>query len=227
MRRSERYADRHEAGLVLAAQIADELDLTAGPDPSAGTRPVVLALPRGGLPVAAPVAEALDAILDVVVVRKLGTPGQRELAMGALAGIGGHLELIRNEAAIAAAGVSPEAFARVLKRERSRLRTQLDHFGAGHAADEIRGQTAIIIDDGLATGSTMLAAIKAVRQAEPERLMAAVPVGSDHACDLISPHVDDLVCAWCPAPFYAVAQAYVDFDPVSTATALAILDRCR
>jgi predicted phosphoribosyltransferase len=199
------YADRGDAGAALAA---DER-LTA----YAGREAVVLALPRGGVPVASPIAEALDAALDVVLVRKLGFPGQDELAMGAIASIGGVVEVVRNERI--AARVGDARFLEVYRRELQELRESSTRYREGRPVVAIRGRTVILVDDGLATGSTMRAAIAAVRTQQPERVVVAVPVGPASSCEALGREADDLVCPWVPSAFVAVGQAYLDFSPTT------------
>jgi putative phosphoribosyl transferase len=199
--RSGQYADRRDAGRVLAAD--ERLARYAGEDV------VVLGLPRGGVPVAAPVANALQAPLDVVLVRKLGTPGHDELAMGAIASIGGSIEVVRNEPVVAR--VSNSDFVEVYRRELLELREREVRYRGGRPPVVVRGRVAILVDDGLATGSTMRAAIAAVRTQQPERVVVAVPVGAEAACRELATQADDVVCAWVPQAFLAVGQAYLDF----------------
>ncbi len=219
---TRRYADRDEAGQRLAALLADLI----GPDKfDPAVRPVILALPRGGVPVAAPIAERFGLELDIVAVRKLGAPGQPELAMGALARIGDRVEQLRNAAVITAIGVSEESFQGVLRRELQKLDERHRLLRSDRPELVLDGRTVIIVDDGLATGTTMLAAIEAVRRAGAATVIAAVPVGSPRAAELIRAEVDHLVCPELPETFRSVGQAYAGFDPVPTAAARRILDR--
>lgn len=211
--RATPFADRDEAGRVLAA----ELTRYAGRDDV-----VVLALPRGGVPVAAPVARALPAPLDVLVVRKLGLPGQPEVAMGAIAGVGDSVELVRNERVLSVVAVPEEAFRAVHERELAELRRREAAYRDERPAVVVRGRVVVLVDDGLATGSTMLAAVAAVRRQAPARLVVAVPVGAADTCAALRREADDVVCAWTPEPFFAVGQGYHDFsatedDEVTTA----------
>jgi putative phosphoribosyl transferase len=208
MTRQEPYADRREAGQVLA----DQLRVYAGRDDV-----VVLGLPRGGVPVAAIVARALGAPLDVIVVRKLGVPGQPELAMGAITGAGDTLVVVRNERVLAHTGVREEAFHRVLAAETAELHRREQLYRGDRPALPVRGKVALLVDDGLATGSSMRAAIVALRREEPARLVVAVPVGSASSCALVGREADEVVCAWAPEPFYGVGQGYYDFSQTSDA----------
>ena len=175
--------------------------------------PAVLALPRGGVPVAAPIAQALSAPLGVVVVRKIGVPGHRELAMGALAVVGEQIELIRNESVIRSTGVSAETFERAAQHERDELRRRSDLFAL--APTPLRGRLAILVDDGLATGSTMLAAVRALRRSSPAKIVVAVPLAGVAAIALLETVAEQVVCPWVPRQFAAVGQGYLDFGQVS------------
>lgn len=196
------YADRSHAGRVLA----DWLGAYAGRDDV-----VVLGLPRGGVVVAVEVASALVAPLDVLVVRKLGVPGSPELAMGAVASIGGQVVVVRNHEVLASALVPPEAFAAVERREAGEVATRRDLFRRAGGSLVLSGRTVLLVDDGLATGSTMRAAVASVRQAQPARVVVAVPVGAQQACHGLEREVDEVVCPLRPDPFRAVGQVYVDF----------------
>ena len=200
-----RYADRAEAGRALGDAVA-----AAGPHP----RPVVLALPRGGVPVAVEVAARLSAPLEVIVVRKIGAPGRPELAMGALAMIGPQVSLFRNEDIIAALGVGDLAFAAAHDRELAELRRRGGVFSRADAPP-IPGADVVLVDDGLATGSTMLAAVAAVRGLEPARVVVAVPVGSRPAVRAVGAVADKVICPLVPAHFVAVGLAYADFHQLT------------
>ncbi len=215
--RHERFADRADAGQMLAEAVTK---LLAGDD-----RPVVvLGLPRGGVPVAAPVAHRLGATLDVVVVRKLGLPWQPELAMGAIAAVGGHEHVVRNEDVVERAAIDEELFGRVLQAERAALAARaLDLRGASPHVD-LAGRVAVLVDDGLATGATMRAAVAAVRAAGAARVVVAVPVGSPEACALLRAVADDVVCLIAPRTFHAVGQAYRDFGQTSDGTVRELLE---
>lgn len=204
--RTRPYADRGEAGRELAARLSSY----AGRDDV-----VVLALPRGGVPVAAPVAAALRAPLDVLVVRKLGHPEQPEVAMGALAGVAGNVEVVRNERVLAMAPVSEERFGAVHDAELVELRRRESAYREGRPPARVRAAVVLLVDDGLATGSTMRAAVAAVRSRHPSRVVVAAPVGAADACRQLPEVADEVVCAWTPEPFTAVGQGYRDFRQTS------------
>lgn len=196
------YFDRKAAGEVLA----DELGQVAG-------SVLVLGLARGGVPVAGPVAEALGAELDVLIVRKLGLPGQPELAMGAIAGVGEELHVVRNEQI--AREVDADAMEEVRRREVRELRRRELAYRGDRPPIDVRDRVVILVDDGLATGSTMRAAVEAVRRQKPARVIVAVPVGGLESCRRLAQIADQVVCAWIPRYFSAVGQAYRDFSSVS------------
>jgi predicted phosphoribosyltransferase len=201
------FADRRAAGRALGAELAERLA-------DAGDV-VVLGLPRGGVIVAAEVAAALSAPLDVVSVRKLGLPWQPELAMGAIAAAGDAVEAVRTEVVLAKADVDAETFDRVRQRELAELRRREAAYRDGRTPVPLAGRTVVVVDDGLATGSTMRAAVAAVRRSEPARVVVAVPVGSPNACAALAPEVDEVVCLWAPRSFSAVGQGYVNFAATS------------
>jgi putative phosphoribosyl transferase len=200
-----RYADRAEAGRVLGEAVS-----AAGPYP----RPVVLGLPRGGVPVAAEVAACLSAPLEVIVVRKIGAPGRPELAMGALAMVGTQVSLFRNEDVIAALGIGDAAFAAAHERELAELQRRIEVFRRDDATP-IPSADVVLVDDGLATGSTMLAAVAAVRSLEPARVVVAVPVASRPAIRAVRAVADGVVCPLVPVRFVAVGLAYADFHQLT------------
>ena len=194
------FNDRVEAGRALAArlrQYAGRSDV------------VVLALPRGGVPVAFPVAEVLDAPLDLFLVRKLGTPGHRELAMGAIAS--GGIRVLNDEV-VRWYGISPAAIDAVAREEEQELLRREATYREGRESPPLGGRIVILIDDGLATGSTMMAAVKAVRQRHPAKVIVAVPVGARDTCEALAAVADEVVCVRMPEPFSAVGQWYLDFD---------------
>jgi predicted phosphoribosyltransferase len=198
-----RFHDRREAGRRLAR----ELEGHAGrPDM------LVLALPRGGVPVAAEVARALGAPLDVFLVRKLGVPGHEELAMGAVAsgGVG-----VLNADVVSGLGIPESVIRSVAARERQELARREELYRGDRPAPDVRGKTVILVDDGLATGATMLAAIRALRQQEPARIVVAVPTASRETCAALQDEADEVVCAITPEPFWAVGQWYDDFSQTS------------
>ena len=194
------FRNRTEAGRVLA----QELRVYANRDDV-----IVLALPRGGVPVAFDVAHALHAPLDVFVVRKLGVPGHEELAMGAIAS--GRVLVVEpsvvEDLAIPMAVVLDVA----AREEQERLRREREYRGDRPAPD-VRGRTVILVDDGLATGSTMRAAVAALRKLQPAKIVAAVPVAVRSTCEELAEEVDEVVCARTPEPFYAIGEWYADFS---------------
>lgn len=205
------FRDRREAGRLLARALAG-----AGLE-----RPVVLGIPRGGLVVAAEVAQALGAPLDAFGAAKVGAPFNRELALAAVAPGG---ILVLNEELEGRLGLS-EAELREAAREKEReLAERLARLRRGRAPVPLRGRAVILVDDGVATGLTVAAAVRALRREEPSRLVLAVPVASREAVRLLAPLVDDLVCLLAPRGFRAVGQYYRDFAQVSDEEAAALLD---
>jgi putative phosphoribosyl transferase len=182
----------------------------------------VLALPRGGVPVAAEVASRLAAPLGVILVRKLGVPGHSELAMGALAMIGSDVSLFRNMEVIHDLGISEQAFEAVRNRELAELDRRRETLAS--QAPEISDKDVIVIDDGLATGSTMRAAVAALRGKDPARIIVAIPVGARSAVRSLGEVADLVVCPSVPEPFYAVGAAYKDFHQLTDDQVNAILD---
>ena len=206
------FRDRAQAGRLLGAELAAR---------KLPANVIVLGLPRGGLPVAAEVAEDLNAPLDVVVVRKLGVPWQPELAMGAIAGETRVLDhqLIRD------LRISDEDVEAVVAREMKEVERRQKLYRGGRPALNLRGRTVVIVDDGLATGSTMLAATRAVRSIHPESLIVAVPVGSSEAYNRLRREADECICLAVPDPFCAVGEWYVDFRQVTDTEVQDILKR--
>jgi predicted phosphoribosyltransferase len=207
------FQDRSEAGRVLA----HALDKFAG-DPGV----IVLALPRGGVPVGYEVARALHVPLDVFVVRKLGAPGQEELALGALAS--GAVRVLNHDV-VDALGITPEEIDRVAEREQQELERRERQYRSGRPALDVRGRTVILVDDGLATGSSMRAAVAALRQRAPAKIVVAVPVAPPSTCEELSSEADQVVCAATPLPFYAVGQWYRDFTQTSDKEVRGLLER--
>ena len=225
MPRRDRYRDRAEAGDVLADALVDATVGGLGDEPA-----IVLALPRGGVPVAVPVARRLAAPLALMLVRKLGVPGRPELAMGAIARTGDTVEVVRNDQVIAAARVDEAAFARVRRREEALLAERAERYGspsAGAAPGDAGGRTVVLVDDGLATGMTALAAVAAARALRPSRVVMAAPVGSPIAVELVGGQADLVVCPLAPPGFSAVSQWYRSFDQVSDAEVLDALAQAR
>jgi erythromycin esterase-like protein/predicted phosphoribosyltransferase len=194
------FRDRRDAGKILARL----LDRYRGrPDV------VVLGLPRGGVPVAYEVATALGAPLDVFLVRKLGVPGYQEVAMGAIAGGG---TLVLNEDVIRGLGIRPEAVQEVAEREGRELLRREQAYREGRPTPELAGRTVVLVDDGLATGASIRAAIQALRQLEPARIVVAVPAAPGSTCRELGAVVDEVICATTPSPFVAVGRSYWDFS---------------
>jgi predicted phosphoribosyltransferase len=198
--RNRPFRDRREAGRLLASRLA-----------AYANRPdvLVLALPRGGVPVAFEVARALGAPLDVFVVRKLGVPGHEELAMGAIA-TGGVRVL--NDQVVRALRIPEYVIEAVAEKERQELARRERLYRGDCPFPDVRGRTAILVDDGLATGTTMQAAVRALRQQQAARIVVAVPLAAPETCQELSEEVDDIVCAVTPEPFEAVGLWYEDFS---------------
>ncbi|MFG2515852.1 phosphoribosyltransferase [Streptomyces sp. NPDC048584] len=201
-----RFRDRRQAGRELAARLRERQDEGALPDP------VVLALPRGGAAVAFEVARALDAPLDVLVVRKIGAPFHEEFGVGAMAGDGIPLY---DEDALLRLGLSEADLAPVVARERAELRRREERYRRGRPAPELAGRTVVVVDDGLATGSTARAALRALRARDPGHLVLAVPVGSAEGVTLMRSEADEVLCLHEPAAFMAVGQWYEEFDQLT------------
>jgi len=209
----DRFHDRREAGILLARA----LSRYAGRDDV-----TVLGLPRGGVPVAYEVATALDVPLDVLVVRKIGVPGHEELAMGALAS--GGIQVMDPRMA-EQLGSSARRVRERVEAERVELERRERAFRGDRGYPELAGRTVILVDDGLATGSSMYAAVAAVGTRNPEHIVVAVPVGSPEVCRAFRTHVDDVVCLRTPDPMYAVGLWYEDFSQTPDAEVRALLDR--
>jgi putative phosphoribosyl transferase len=206
------YEDRRDAGRQLAAslrQYAGRADVLA------------LGLPRGGVPVAYEVARALNAPLDVFLVRKLGTPGQEELALGAIAS--GGVEVL-NDAVIRELGIPEETIAAVSARERRELDRRERAFRGELPPVDVAGKTVILIDDGLATGSTMRAAARSLNQMRRARLVIAVPVAAQMVCQSLRREADEIVCLRSPDNFFAVGQWYRNFEQITDAEVRRLLE---
>jgi putative phosphoribosyl transferase len=206
------FRDRHDAGRQLAALLTDY----AG---HAGV--IVLGLPRGGVPVAAEIARALGAPLDIFTVRKLGVPGNEELAMGAIA-TGG--VCVMNEEYLAHFRITPAEIARIRATEERELERRERLFRGDRPPLDARGSTVIIVDDGLATGATMRAAVEALRRQHPLRIIAAVPVASPEACQAVSDVVDECVCLTRPSYLGGVGAWYDDFSQTEDSEVRQLLD---
>ncbi|MFB7930322.1 MULTISPECIES: phosphoribosyltransferase [Streptomyces] len=201
-----RFRDRRQAGRELAEKLRARQDAGALP------RPLVLALPRGGVAVASEVAAALDAPLDVLVVRKIGAPYQEEYGVGAMAG--DEVPLL-DEEALRHLGLGVADLAPVIERERAELRRRERLYRQGRPAPDLRGRTVIVVDDGLATGSTARAALRSVRRQEPARVVLAAPVCSPEAAELMRAEADEVLCLHQPAAFMAVGLWYENFDQLT------------
>lgn len=197
------FPNRCAAGRELGAELA-RLDLP---------RPVVLALPRGGVPVGYEVAHLLGAPLDVLVVRKVGAPGQAEVAIGAVASS----VTVFDDEMLSMLGIGADYFAAAARREGLEVRRREAAFREGRPPLDLRDRTAIVVDDGLATGSTMLAAVAVARKLEAASVIVAVPVGARQACDRLAARADRVVCLAVPEPFGAVGVWYEDFTQVDDA----------
>ncbi|WP_246200386.1 phosphoribosyltransferase [Agromyces allii] len=213
------FEDRRDAGRRLAILLRER-----GQDDGQGewSRPVVLGLPRGGVPVAAEVADALAAPLDVLVVRKLGLPHREEVAMGAIGEQGAR---VLNDDVIALGGVDARTLAAVERHERAELEARVRRFRGDAPPIELAGRTAIVVDDGVATGATARVACLVARARAASSVVLAVPVSApDAAVDLVAaPEIDELVCLATPAGFMAVGQYYLDFTQTTDAEVQALL----
>jgi predicted phosphoribosyltransferase len=207
----EAFTDRRDAGRAVAAK----LQQYSGRDDV-----IVLALPRGGVPVAFEVATAIDAPLDVFLVRKLGTPGHSELAMGAIAS--GGIRVLNDEV-VRWLGISPDQIDAVARLEQKELERREAAYRGGSAMPSLAGRIVILVDDGLATGSTMRAAVEAVRQQRPAQVIVAVPVGAPETCHELRALADEVICARTPTRFSAVGQWYRSFDQTSDDEVSALL----
>jgi putative phosphoribosyl transferase len=213
METMQRFRNRTEAGRLLA----ERLEKYAGRDDV-----VVLALPRGGVPVAYEVAKGLGAPLGVFLVRKVGVPGHEELAMGAIASGG---VLLLDHGLIRALGIDEGQVNRAVAKAMRELESREATYTAEHETPGLNGKTVILVDDGLATGATMHAAAVAVRRLGPARVVVAVPVASEETCDQFRGVVDEIICDATPRPFQAVGLWYEDFSQTTDAEVRELLDR--
>lgn len=204
------FADREDAGHRLATELRGRVAADA----------VILGLPRGGVPVAAQVADDLGAELDVLVVRKLGLPWQRELGLGA---VGEDGVRVINEKLVATTGVSVDELAEVERRERAEVESRARRFRADGSPAEIRGRTVVLVDDGIATGSTMMAACLVAAARGAERVVVAVPVGARQGLSRVRAVADEVICPHTPRLFAGVGEWYKDFRQTSDATVTDIL----
>ena len=208
------FLDRREAGRMLALALL----------PFKAQDPVVLALPRGGVPVAFEIARFLDAPLAAFIVRKIGVPGHRELAMGALAS--GGIQVLDGDL-IRRLRVPPHAVDTVIAEEMRELTRREERYGAGHAPPLLRGRTVILVDDGLATGLTMRAAVQAARKQQPARIVVAAPVGSSEAVRMLQAEADEVLCLRTPEPFAAVGLWYARFEQTTDDEVRELLGQAR
>ena len=209
----EAFTDRRHAGRVLASRLTKY----------AGRNDViVLALPRGGVPVASEVASALSAPMDVFLVRKLGTPGHRELAMGAIAS--GGVRVV-NEDVVRWYGISEAAIDRIAREEQEELERRERAYRDDRPAPDLTNKIVVLIDDGLATGSTMRAAAQAVQAHRPARVVIAVPVGAPQTCAELAVSADEVICVRMPEPFSAVGQWYLNFEQTDDAEVRELLQK--
>ncbi|MBH8566166.1 phosphoribosyltransferase [Nostoc sp. CENA67] len=207
------FQDRTAAGQFLAGELANYANL---PDV------VVLALPRGGVPVAFEVAKALNATLDVLVVRKLGVPNDQELAMGAIAPLG---VLVLNQDIVNQLNISDEVITRVAERERQELERRERLYRGDRPILELRGRTVILVDDGLATGATMWAAVVALRKQEPASIVVAVPVAATETYEDLQGKVEKVICCATPKPFYSVGGWYEKFPQTTDEEVCNLLEK--
>ena len=208
------FEDRVEAGRYLAAEFRLR---------HLGDSALVLALTRGGVPVGFSVAERLCLPVDVIVARKLRAPWQPEIAFGALAGD----EFVLDKQMTAGLALSAGELEEITTREKVEMRRQEQAFREGEPALDVEGRSALLIDDGLATGNTMLAAIRYVRSLKPAKVIVGVPVGSEEACARIRKEVDEFVCLAAPKQFFAIGEWYREFEPVHDAEVRVLLARNR
>jgi putative phosphoribosyl transferase len=209
----DRYSDRNEAGRKLAEALAAR----------GYADPVVLALPRGGVPVALQVARALSAPLDLVMVRKIGVPTQPELAAAAVVN-GPAREIVVNDEIAAMAGLDRAAIEALAETQLEEIRRRRTIYLKDRAPVELAGRTAIVVDDGLATGATMRAALIAVRRRKPARLVMAVPVAPEDTLARLAGEVDEVVCPLTPRHFYAIGAHYADFAQVPDSEVVRLMD---
>lgn len=209
------FRDRAEAGRLLAAELGRR---------KLPAKVIVLALPRGGVPIGFEVAKALHAPLDVVVVRKVGVPWQPELAMGAIAG---KTEPVLNWDLISELRISQEEIDAALAKERAEVERREKLYRRGRPPLELRGRTALLVDDGLATGSTMLVAARYARALKPAKTIIAVPVASIEASERLKKEADDFVCLATPVSFFAVGEWFLDFRQVNDAEVQRLFEESR
>jgi len=218
------FRDRAEAGRLLAEEVVRRLLSSSAYPQEAVARPLVLALPRGGVPVAAPVAERLGGDLDVVIVRKIGAPRQPEYGIGAIAEDGSP---VFDQSALRYLGLAEADLAGTVEAERAELNRRAHRYRAGSAAPEVTDRVVVLVDDGLATGVTAHAALRWLRGRRPAQVIVAVPVCSPQSLDVLKDDADDIVYLSAPEDFAAVGRWYADFSQLSDADVDAALARVR
>lgn len=206
------FKDRTQAGRALAREL----------NKRAFDNPVVLALPRGGVPVAAEVSGALSAPLDLILVRKIGHPLQPELALGAIVD-GAHPELVLNEDVWAATPEREEYLAVAKAAALAEIDRRRKLYLGGRAEVDVRGRSAIVVDDGIATGATVRVALKALRHKHPKRIVLAVPVAPRETIERLRPDVDEIICLDTPHPFHAIGEFYENFRPIEDAEVIRVM----
>jgi len=210
------YRNRSDAGKRLALELAGYKSQD----------PLILALPRGGVPVAAEIAQALDAPLDLILVRKLGAPFEPELAMGAIID-GAEPYVVRNEDVLALIAMSEEEFKRICERELAEIERRRKLYLKDRPRAEPKDRVVIVVDDGVATGATTRAALQAIRKRSPRKLVLAVPVAPTSTLEELSGEADDIVCLQSHEPFYAIGLYYSDFHQVSDKEVIDVLSQVR
>jgi putative phosphoribosyl transferase len=210
------FRDRADAGRQLVPRLMIY----------AGQNPVVLALPRGGVPVAFEVAQALRAPLDLIFVRKIGAPGHAEYGLGAVVD-GAHPQVVLNEEALSLLNVPPGYIEEETQRQLKEIERRRQHYLAGRQPVDVAGRIAIVVDDGIATGGTVRAALKGLSRARPARLILAVPVAPRDTIERLKAEADEVICLMTPEPFYAVGEHFDDFSQTSDREVTTLLDEAR
>ncbi len=210
------FRDRADAGRQLAQRLMTY----------AAQNPVVLALPRGGVPVAFEVAKALRAPLDLIFVRKIGAPGHAEFGLGAVVD-GAHPQVVLNEDAVDRLRAPPGYIEEETERQLQEIERRREHYLAGRRPVDVEGRIAVVVDDGIATGSTVRAALKGLSRARPARLILAVPVAPADIIDHLRTEADEVICLMTPESFYAVGEHYDDFSQTSDREVTTLLDEAQ
>ncbi len=207
------FTDRKDAGLKLSNALAKYKSES----------PVVLAIPRGGVPVGYEVAHALDAPLDIIVARKLGAPGEPELGLGAIVD-GDHPETVLNQNLVAALGVSERYLRAEIESQLKEIRRRQETYRKGRPPVDVTGRTAIVVDDGIATGGSVRAALRGVRRLSPRKVILAVPVAPGETIEALRSEADEVVCLSTPADFIAIGEFYEDFSQTSDEEVIHLLE---